>query len=253
MAQHPALTRSQAAGDHLLLTPESHVTAPLPGWHESQGVIMVSPQNGARFTQTLALMAAGATSGAPADAVQRFAYVLEGKVRFTAADATRESGPGGYAYFPAGLDTQGIDALEASQLLLFEKVFTPGPDGVADPTPVLSDAKDVEKVPFLGDEAALLQTLLPDEAGWDMAVNCFTFAPGGHLPMVELHVMEHGLLFLDGAGVYRLGDSWYPVGAGDAIWMAPYLPQWFCAIGKSPTRYIYYKDMNRDPLLPEDL
>ena len=29
--------------------------------------------------------------------------------------------------------------------------------------------------------------------------------------------------------------------------MAPYCPQWFVAMGKSPARYLYYKDVNRDP------
>ena len=41
---------------------------------------------------------------------------------------------------------------------------------------------------------------------------------------------------LEGQGVYRLGDSWYPVREGDAIWMAPYCPQWFVAMGKGPAR-----------------
>ncbi len=36
---------------------------------------------------------------------------------------------------------------------------------------------------------------------------------------------------------------------GDVIWMASYCPQWFVAMGKSPARYLYYKDVNRDPLL----
>ena len=68
------------------------------------------------------------------------------------------------------------------------------------------------------------------------------------LPLVEVHVMEHGLLMLDGKGVYRLGDDWYPVRQGDVIWIAPYCPQWFVAMGKGPARYLYYKDINRDPL-----
>ena len=34
---------------------------------------------------------------------------------------------------------------------------------------------------------------------------------------------------LEGGGIYRLGDSWYPVTAGDFIWMAPWCPQWFGA------------------------
>ena len=37
------------------------------------------------------------------------------------------------------------------------------------------------------------------------------------------------------------------VKAGDAIWMAPYCAQWFVAMGKVPARYLYYKDVNRDP------
>ena len=65
---------------------------------------------------------------------------------------------------------------------------------------------------------------------------------GGYL---LVHVMEHGLLMLDGAGVYRLEDNWYPVQAGDAIWMAPYCAQWFVAMGKVPASYLYYKDVNR--------
>ena len=59
--------------------------------------------------------------------------------------------------------------------------------------------------------------------------------------------MEHGLLYLAGQGIYRLDDEWYPVQEGDAIWMAPYCPQWFTAMGKEPAVYIYYKNTNRFP------
>ncbi|KAH7292804.1 hypothetical protein KP509_29G086500 [Ceratopteris richardii] len=54
---------------------------------------------------------------------------------------------------------------------------------------------------------------------------------------------------LEGHGIYRLGDDWYPVHAGDAIWMAPFVPQWYGALGRTRTRYLLYKDVNRDPLL----
>ena len=53
---------------------------------------------------------------------------------------------------------------------------------------------------------------------------------------------------LEGGGIYRLGDSWYPVTAGDFIWMGPWCPQWFGAIGKAPAKYLIYKDWNRHPL-----
>lgn len=100
----------------------------------------------------------------------------------------------------------------------------------------------------MDDADALLKTLLPATPEYDMAVNLFTFNPGAALPLVEAHVMEHGLLMLQGRGIYRLDDDWHPVQAGDVIWMAPYCPQWFAAVGKQPARYLYYKDAGRDPL-----
>ena len=81
-----------------------------------------------------------------------------------------------------------------------------------------------------------------------MAVNVFTYQSGAALPFVETHIMEHGLYMSAGQGVYRLNQCWYPVTAGDSIWMAAYCPQWFVAMGKTPARYVYYKDVNRNHL-----
>jgi (S)-ureidoglycine aminohydrolase len=32
------------------------------------------------------------------------------------------------------------------------------------------------------------------------------------------------------------------------IWMASYCPQWFGALGKMPSKYLIYKDVNRHSL-----
>jgi glyoxylate utilization-related uncharacterized protein len=74
---------------------------------------------------------------------------------------------------------------------------------------------------------------------------------GAALPFVETHVMEHALILLQGQGVYRLDDDWYPIQEGDVIWMGPFCPQWFCAIGKTISTYLYYKDIHRDWLEDE--
>jgi (S)-ureidoglycine aminohydrolase len=108
--------------------------------------------------------------------------------------------------------------------------------------------QDLAGESFLGDPDANLKTLLPADPAFDMAVNILSYKPGATLPLVEVHVMEHGLLMLEGQGVYRLGEEWYPVCAGDVIWMGPFCAQWFAATGKEPARYLYYKDVNRDPL-----
>jgi (S)-ureidoglycine aminohydrolase len=112
----------------------------------------------------------------------------------------------------------------------------------------VSSENDVAAEPLDGGPDLQVKHLLPDEPSFDFAVNTMTYQPGAALSMVEMHVMEHGLLMLEGGGIYRLGDSWYPVTAGDFIWMAPWCPQWFGAIGKAAAKYIIYKDWNRHPL-----
>ena len=103
-------------------------------------------------------------------------------------------------------------------------------------------------VPLEGEPDIEVRHLLPKDITFDFAVNTMTYPPGAALPMVESHVMEHGLLMLAGGGIYRLGDCWYPTKAGDFIWMAPFCAQWFGALGKTPAKYIIYKDWNRHPL-----
>ena len=244
-------SRSRVRDDHALICPDSFVPAPLPGWVGAKCVVLVSPPMGARFVQYLALMDPGATAAPATSGVERVLFVLEGSVTlFLANDENHHLGPGAYAFVSAD-DAGSLRAAGSSRLCVFEKVYEPFA-GVDPPRTYVGHERDVDGAPFLGDPDALLQVLLPDDPAFDLAVNVFTFRPGATLPMVEVHVMEHGLLMLEGQGVYRLADSWYPVRAGDAIWMAPYCPQWFVAMGRGPARYLYYKDVNRYPMRTRD-
>lgn len=239
-------SRSRVARDHALLAPESFVHSTLPGWDNSEAVILISPAMGARFTQYLAMMPAGAAAGPAQAGCERVIFVLEGEVHLKSGKgAGKVLSAGGFAYFPPG-EAADLQARTASRLNVFEKRYQPV--AAAAPPPIyFGQEQDVEGQPFVADPDARLQTLLPTDPSFDLAVNVFTFRPGAALPLVEVHVMEHGLLMLEGQGIYRLGDAWYPVRLGDAIWMAPYCPQWFVAIGKGPARYLYYKDVNREP------
>jgi (S)-ureidoglycine aminohydrolase len=154
---------------------------------------------------------------------------------------------GMYLYLAPG-QTMVLEAIEEAKAVLFQKRYTPLA-GQAAPETLIGHASDIAGTPFLGNPKARLQVLLPTSLAFDLAVNIFTYQPGATLPFVETHVMEHGLLMLSGQGVYRLEDKWYPVTAGDVIWMAPYCPQWFVAMGDSSASYLYYKDVNRS-LLP---
>src|SRR6266481_1912218 len=85
-----------------------------------------------------------------------------------------------------------------------------------DPPRLLVSREDaVSSHPLADDPGLQVKCLLPDEMSFDFAVNTMVYQPGVALNMVEMHVMEHGLVMLEGGGIYRLGDSWYPVTAGD--------------------------------------
>ena len=131
-----------------------------------------------------------------------------------------------------------------------EKPYQPL-EGVSVPGLLIGNEGTVISQPLQGGKALEVRSLIPDDPAFDFVVNTMTYQPGASLPAVEIHVMEHGLAMLTGGGIYRLNDKWYAVTAGDFIWMAPFCPQWFGAIGKTLAKYLIYKDWNRHPL--EDL
>jgi (S)-ureidoglycine aminohydrolase len=207
-------------------------------------VVHVGPAWGAAFTQYTAEFESGGELGG--SNAQRFLYVLEGSVK---VESGRESGhlsTRGYAYFPQD-STHHVVATEKSRVAVIEKTYR-SLDSAAPPCTIVSSEDAVISHALSDDPDLQVKRLLPDTMSFDFAVNIMTYQPGAALNMVEMHVMEHGLLMLEGGGIYRLGDSWYPVTAGDFIWMGPWCPQWFGAIGKVPAKYLIYKDWNRHPL-----
>lgn len=199
---------------------------------------------GAGLTQMLIRFAAGGSAALPAGEVETALYVQAGSCTVSVGGESRSLAAGAYAFCPAETDLCFSDASEGAEVTCFRKIFEPLA-GVEAPPPVFGNASEVEGKPFLGNPRALLKVLIPDDFRYDLAMNVFTYEPGATLPFVETHIMEHGLLMLEGQGVYRLEESYYPVMAGDVIWMAPYCPQWFVAMGDGPASYLYYKNVNR--------
>jgi (S)-ureidoglycine aminohydrolase len=171
--------------------------------------------------------------------LQRFLYVLDGEL--TVGEIVLSAG--GYAYLPPG--SAGVSTTSNGRAAVIEKPYVPM-DGVAQPSVILKGLEsNLVPQPLMGDPDLEVRSMIPAAPAFDFAVNTMSFRPGAALAMVEVHVMEHGLLFLAGGGIYRLGDCWYPVTKGDFIYMAPYCPQWFGALGKEPSKYLIYKDWNR--------
>jgi len=237
-------TRSSHQPNHLLLTPDTFVRTTLPGMQGASAIVLVGPALGARFTEYMVEFEAQGQLGPTA--VQRFLYVLEGAILLEADGKGHELGTRAYAYLCQGLAHRAV-AKQKSRVAIIEKQYVPV-DDMAMPSLLVSTEDAVASYALADDPDLQVKGLLPDNPQFDFAVNTMTYQPGAALSTVEMHVMEHGLLMLEGGGIYRLGDSWYPVSAGDFIWMAPWCPQWFGAIGRVPAKYLIYKDWNRHPL-----
>jgi (S)-ureidoglycine aminohydrolase len=237
-------TRSDRQPTHLLQTPDTFVAMPLPGFDSVTVIVHAAPAIGASFTQYTAEFEPGGSLG-PAHG-QRFLYVLEGSVSVALNGQARQLGPDEYAHVPAN-QQHSVKSTAKARVAVIEKpaiaLLNDAPAAA-----LFGNERAVVSQPLGGDEALQVKQLLPTVPGLDYAVNTMRYEPGAALALVEIHVMEHGLLMLEGGGIYRLANSWYPVQTGDFIWMAPYCPQWFGALGKTAAKYLIYKDWNRHPL-----
>ena len=252
---HPlGQTRTSVHRDHAVIAPDSHVISPIHGYDHVDGVMLISPAmassgggnatRGPGFAMFVANFTSRSAIGPRDRPVQRLIYVLDGSVTVDGNDLGADS----FAYLGCQ-STAKLSCNDAARALIFEKPYI-AVGATSPPGDRYGRWTQGDGEPFMGDDGARLSKLLPETSEFDMAVNVFTFDPGTPLPLVETHIMEHGLYMSRGAGVYRLADRWYPVAAGDAIWMAAYCPQWFVAMGKTPAQYIYYKDIHRDHLPP---
>lgn len=237
-------TRSSYQRDHLLQTPDTFIRAPLPGMWNATAIVHAGPAMGAAFAEYTVELAEDGNF--ELGAAQSLVYVIAGEVSLEVDSILYPMRSSQYAYLPGEVRGRVIAGVEPARVAVIEKPYVPL--NGASPQFFIGDERIVLPWPLGGDESLEVRALLPDEPSFDFAVNTMTFQPGATLPTVEIHVMEHGLLMLEGEGIYRLGNYWYPVKAGDFIWMAPYCPQWFGALGKEPTKYLIFKDWNRHPL-----
>jgi (S)-ureidoglycine aminohydrolase len=237
-------SRARVERDWALLPPEGVAESVLPEWTSTVAKILTAPAMGAGFVQyDLTLAAGGGTKQTLPEHVESFLFVLEGSIRCDLNGSGRTLDVGGFAYMRPGSRFM-VQADAHAKLLWLKKRYVPF--GNTKPHDVVGSEKSIAGETYMGFEGLILKVLLPADLTWDMAINIFTFPLGASLPVIETHVMEHGLVMLQGQGVYYLGREWMEVQAGDFIWMGPFVPQSFYATGAVPARYLYYKDVHRD-------
>jgi (S)-ureidoglycine aminohydrolase len=242
MDPKPGFTRNVIKRNYALITPDGHVPSVFPGWTDCTPIVLISSALGAGLSQFLISLDVKSVGAGETGKEEWFLYVVAGQLKVNGVALAE----GGFAFLPQGTEYDVRGVARDSRLLVFRKTYEP----LAGQKPLVfftGNETEIPEAPFLGDKNARLKTLMPDSLATDMAVNIFTYDPGATLPYVETHVMEHGMLILSGSGIYRLDTDRHQVSAGDAIWIAPYCPQWFIADGPQPARYIYYKNVNRLP------
>jgi (S)-ureidoglycine aminohydrolase len=241
-----ALTRTVVKNNHAVICPDGYVNSYVPGWTDCTVNVIINEEMGANLCQTLVTAGKNGKLTGTTSASQIFFFITKGQCTATIGGEKRTLTSGQFVYVPIGKEYLFENPEAGTQVLTFHKVYEKHKDFEIPPV-YFGDAEKIEATVYLGDQALRMQLLLPDHPSFDMAVNIFTYDTGAHLPFVETHIMEHGLLYLGGQGIYMLDHHWYPVKKGDSIWMAPYCSQWFTAMGKEPAVYIYYKNVNRFP------
>ncbi len=218
-----------------------------PRWNKTEIRVLTAPAMGAGFVQHHLTMEAGGGAARKSDGrIESFLYILSGQANLFTDGSThkRPLVTGSFAFLPATTDFE-IAAEETTTALLLHKVYEPA-SGIEAPKTIIANERDIPADVWMNNPASRLQLLIPDELQYDFGMNIFTFDPGNGLPYVETHVMEHGLWVLEGKGLYYLDGDWMEVEKDDFIWMGPYCPQSYYATGPTPTRYIYYKNVNRE-------
>jgi (S)-ureidoglycine aminohydrolase len=238
-------SRARLRRRYALFPLEGYPPSRIPQWIGAEMRVLASPAIGANFAQyKIDLAPNGGTKQAPDGRIETFVYVLSGELNVAIGKEKSAVTAGGFALVPHTASFSAV-ATVPSSLLVLRKAYEPAL-GIAEPKSIIGNESDVRPEPFAGNDHARLQLLIPDDLQFDLAMNVFTFDPGHGLPYVETHVMEHGLYVLEGKGVYYLDGEWLEVEATDFIWMGPYCPQSYVAAGPTPTKYIYYKNVNRE-------
>lgn len=232
------------------------VTSMLPFWEGTRAWILARPLSGfaETFSQYVMELAPGGGSDRPEpDAgAEAVLFVMEGEVTLRLGQETHILAPGGYAFVPPGMAyTVRNEAKAPARFHWFRKAYD-SVDGIHPPEPIIANEKDIPPTPMPDTDGRWATTRFvdPTDLRHDMHVTIVTFEPGGVIPFMETHVMEHGLYVLEGKAVYRLNQDWVEVEAGDFMWLRAFCPQACYAGGPGRFRYLLYKDVNRHAKLP---
>ncbi|SEQ83951.1 (S)-ureidoglycine aminohydrolase [Loktanella sp. DSM 29012] len=227
------------------------VTSFLPFWDHTRLWVLARPLTGfaETFSQYIMEVQPGGGSDKPEldDHAEGVLFVVEGSFTLTINGKDHELATGGYAYLPPSSGWTLRNTSQAVTRFHWIRKSYESVDGIDIPDVVIANENDIDPTVMPDTNGAWATTRFVDPADLrhDMHVTIVTFQPGGVIPFLETHVMEHGLYVLEGKAVYNLNNDWVEVEAGDYMWLRAFCPQACYAGGPGRFRYLLYKDVNR--------
>ena len=97
---HTGMSRTTVQRNHALVTPESHVPVTLPGWINTEVVVLISAEMGAKFEQTMVTCHAGAELVPLRAADELFVLVTEGAIALSLDGKSHELAKDHFCYLP---------------------------------------------------------------------------------------------------------------------------------------------------------
>lgn len=227
------------------------VTSFLPFWDATRLWVIARPMTGfaETFSQYIMEVQPGGGSDKPEldSQAEGVLFVVEGSFTLTVNGADHVLTEGGYAYLPPNSGWTFRNTSDAVTRFHWVRKSYDAVDGIDMPDVIIANENDIEPTVMPDTNGAWATTRFVDPADLrhDMHVTIVTFQPGGVIPFLETHVMEHGLYVLEGKAVYNLNNDWVEVEAGDYMWLRAFCPQACYTGGPGRFRYLLYKDVNR--------
>ena len=227
------------------------VTSFLPFWQNTRVWVIARPMSGfaETFSQYIMEVQPGGGSDRPEldPEAQGVLFVVKGTATLSLNGQIYRLKPGGYAYLPPSCDWTLHNTNEEMLCFHWIRKSYDRVEGIDTPSVLITNENDIAPAPMPDTDGkwATKRFVEPDDLRHDMHVNIVTFEPGGVIPFLETHVMEHGLYVLEGKAVYNLNNDWVEVEAGDFMWLRAFCPQACYVGGPGRFRYLLYKDVNR--------
>ncbi len=254
---HLTTDRAKSTESYLVIPARSLtdiVTSNLPFWEDTRLWILAQPQSGFIQTFTHYLVevepGGGSSLAEPDSECESVLFITEGEFelqRFGQEYYNLE--PGSYVFLPP--DEEWALKNDCNHIGNFHWIRKKYEfiDGITPPDFFVLHEKEIIPEPMENSNRTWFTQRFvdPEDVSFDMHVNIVSFEPGGSIPFLETHPMEHGIYILQGKGVYNLNNDWIEVEAGDYMALRAFCPQGCYAGGPEQFKYLLYKNVNRHP------